>query len=404
VDSIALVEAPLEESQAEWGLKAKLEQAGFGVIVCDGVESCLNVIEQQQCKLVVIDDHIKSPSPQNIVQAIRDLDEDADMPVVLMGTDDHLNKRIESAEAGFDDYFLVSMSIEALQNRFQRLAFNKVANDQLKSQLQEARGMVFSAMSNTSDLGVNIQFMLDSHHCENLDELGMLLFQTLQHYGVVGSLQMRSQYGLKNMEANGMAKHLESTLLWELKDRGRYVDFGRRSVMNYENVSLLVKNMPKDEPVRYGALKDNLFSLLQGVDARIAAIDNIKSLKLEKQLVCLMTSRIQQLMEGMDESYQSIMKDIATVVEDMSERIHDVITVCALHEDQEMALERIIEQAVVETNDVFSKFIMSDGKMKESMRSIQQSFSSQQEELTPTQMIKMIKEFKDMDDDVSKVA
>ena len=66
------------------------------------------------------------------------------------------------------------------------------------------------------------------------------------------------------MEANGMAKDLEAHLLDELKDVGRYYDFGKRSVMNYENVSLLVKNMPIEDERRYGAIKDNIFSLLQG--------------------------------------------------------------------------------------------------------------------------------------------
>jgi hypothetical protein len=49
------------------------------------------------------------------------------------------------------------------------------------------------------------------------------------------------------MEANGMDKSLESKLLLEMKDQGRYVDFGHRSVMNYGAVSLFLKNMHVDE-------------------------------------------------------------------------------------------------------------------------------------------------------------
>ena len=102
-------------------------------------------------------------------------------------------------------------------------------------------------MSDTSDLGVNIQFLIDANQCNNLDELGMSLLQSVSNYGIKASLQLRSEFGIKNMEHNGMAKDLESALLWELRDDGRYVDFGKRSVMNYEQVSLLVKNMPLDD-------------------------------------------------------------------------------------------------------------------------------------------------------------
>lgn len=398
MDAIAVVELNSSE------LKSKLEETGYSCIGCTTLEECQQAVGSDDCKLIVIDDALTHPQPSELCSELRNESDFQEVPIVLMGKEDNLEKRLQSFEAGFDDYLIKGMVSDSIVHRFQRLIFNKVANDQLKDQLQEARGMAFTAMSNTSDLGVNIQFMLDSHHCDNLDELGMLLFQTLQHYGVSGSLQMRSHYGMKNMEANGMAKHLESNLLWELRERGRYVDFGRRSIMNYGKVSLLVKNMPEDDPGRYGALKDNLFSLLQGVDARITAIDNVKSLKLEKELVKLMTSRIQQLMQDMDETYQDMMKEIATVVEDMSERIHEVIVVCALHEDQETALEKIIESAIVETNDVFHKFFLSDSQMKQSMRSIQSSFETQGDELTPRQMIQLIREFKGEGEDLSSAA
>lgn len=380
-------------------LRSKLEGSGFTLHYCTSKEACLDAITQHNCNLVIVDESQEESTLSEVVSFFKEDDTVADIPVVLMGVEDSLDKRIHCYEIGYDDYLLTGITTEALNQRLKKLIFNKIANDQLKNQLSEARGMVFNVMSNTSDLGVNIQFMLDSHHCENLDELGMLLFQALQHYGVTCSLQMRSQFGIKNMEVNGMAKHLESNLLWELKERGRYVDFGHRSVMNYDKVSLLVKNMPKDNPERYGTLKDNLFSLLQGVDARICAIDNLKLLKLEKELVKLMGERVRLLMSEMDTTYQNMMKEIATVVEDMSERIHDVIVVCGLHEDQEAALEKIIEQAVVETNEVFSTLFMNDSKVKQSMQSIQSSFDGNQPDMTPKEVIRMIKEIKESNND-----
>lgn len=389
MEVIAVLSSKLES------LRSKLESSEFTLYYCTSKEACLETVAEHHCNLVIIDENQEESTLSEVISFFRNDDKIMDIPIVLMGIEDNLDKRINCYEMGFDDYLLISITTEAINQRLRKLIFNKIANDQLKNQLDEARGMVFNVMSNTSDLGVNIQFMLDSHHCDNLDELGMLLFQALQHYGVSCSLQMRSQFGIKNMESNGMAKHLESNLLWELKDRGRYVDFGRRSVMNYDKVSLLVKNMPKDNPERYGNLKDNLFSILQGVDARVSAIDNLKSLKLEKELVRLMGDRLRLLMSEMDDTYQNMMKEIAAVVEDMSERVHNVIVVCGLHEDQEQALEKIIEQAVVETNEVFSSLFMSDSKLKQSMQSIQSSFDENKVDMSPKEVIKMIKNIKE---------
>ncbi|MFT6113862.1 MAG: hypothetical protein ACJA10_000798 [Oleispira sp.] len=188
-------------------------------------------------------------------------------------------------------------------------------------QLAQANEMAFIAMSDTSDLGVNIQFLLDVNQCDNLDELGMRVFQALKSYGISCSLQLHSQFAVKNMEANGLMKALESRLLEEMRDQGRYVDFRHRSVTNDESVSLLVKNMPIDDEKKYGAIKDNIFSLLQGTDARIQALDTLENLALEKSLVRSLTIKMKGLMSSVDESYQCVMKDIADVVEDMADNI-----------------------------------------------------------------------------------
>jgi hypothetical protein len=178
-------------------------------------------------------------------------------------------------------------------------------------QLAQANEMAFIAMSDTSDLGVNIQFLLDVNQCDNLDELGMRVFQALKSYGISCSLQLHSQFAVKNMEANGLMKALESRLLEEMRDQGRYVDFRHRSV----------KNMPIDDEKKYGAIKDNIFSLLQGTDARIQALDTLENLALEKSLVRSLTIKMKGLMSSVDESYQCVMKDIADVVEDMADNI-----------------------------------------------------------------------------------
>ena len=118
--------------------------------------------------------------------------------------------------------------------RLNKAVFNKIANDQLQSQVKMANEAAFSAMADNSKLGINVHFLLDSFSCTNLDELGQQLFQALNNYGLKCSLQMRGRYETKNMEQNGMAKDLEAQLLSELKDSGRYYDFGKRSVMNYD--------------------------------------------------------------------------------------------------------------------------------------------------------------------------
>ena len=254
--------------------------------------------------------------------------------------------------------------------------FNRIANEQLKQQLDKANEMAFIAMSDTSDLGVNIQFLLDINQCENLDQAGMRLFQALKSYNISSSLQIRSRFGEKNMEANGMAKDLESTLLRECSEMGRYVDFGKRSIMNYGRVSLLVRNMPVDDPNKYGAIKDNVFSLLQGLDARVGALDNVESLKLESKLVVKLTSRMTHIMENIDKGYHDVMVRIADAVEDIADGIEQEIQFLGMDEQQERVIQKVLENGILETSRVFNEGLKMDKSLTGYLSEVGRVFAS----------------------------
>lgn len=357
----------------------------FESLLVNDEEGCLQALSDNRYQLVLADMTCSSIPVLELCQKIK---ASFDIPVIFVSSDDNNEERLAAYDCGADDYLSIDDLKTELHGRLERIIINKIANDQLKMQLAQANEMAFIAMSDTSDLGVNIQFLLDVNRCSNIDELGMRLFQALKSYGISCSLQLRSQFSVKNMEVNGMAKSLESKLLSEMKDQGRYVDFGHRSVMNYESVSLLVKNMPIDDEKKYGAIKDNVFSLLQGADARVQALDTLESLALEKNLVRSLTIKMKDLMSSVDESYQGVMKDIATVVEDMADNIESSMQYLGMDEAQEASLQATIEKAISNTNKIFNEGLSLDQDLHKFLVHIDALFKT--EKINPTQLVKII--------------
>jgi len=342
----------------------------------ESVDDCIRQVAADDVKLVLLNivDNLQ-PVWLNVCRQLKDTPSVTDTPIVILARDSELDSKMAYYDAGCDDY-VNSESMSELQARLMRVIFNKVANDQLKQQLQQANEMAFIAMSDTSDLGVNVQFLLDVNTCDNLDELGMRVFKSLQSYGINCSLQIRGRHTVKNMEANGMAKEMESVLLQECKDKGRYVDFGRRSIMNYGSVSLLVKNMPMNDDKKYGAIKDNVFSLLQGADARVKALDNLESLAMESLLVKRMAGQMRDLMKDVDSSYKGVMKDIADVVETMADGVESSIQFLGMDERQELALQKIMETGIVDTNRIFNQGMRMDEGLREFLEQVDNVFCS----------------------------
>lgn len=349
----------------------------FSLLSVATAQETFHLPDLEEYKLIVVVDKLTDPTAaQSQVKALKHHPAISLLPVVVLATEERdLDTRLAFYDAGCDDHIQIQDDAE-LQVRLMKAIFNRIANEQLKQQLDKANEMAFIAMSDTSDLGVNIQFLLDINQCENLDQAGMRLFQALKSYDISGSLQIRSRFGEKNMEANGMAKDLESTLLSECSDKGRYVDFGKRSIMNYGRVSLLVRNMPLDDPHKYGAIKDNVFSLLQGLDARVGALDNVESLNLESQLVVRLTNRMTHIMEDIEKGYHDVMVRIADAVEDIADGIEQEIQFLGMDERQEKVIQQVLEKGILDTNRVFNEGLKMDSSLTGYLTEVGRVFAS----------------------------
>ncbi|AJQ94449.1 response regulator transcription factor [Gynuella sunshinyii] len=334
----------------------------FVVVVKASVESFPATRDGKSPDLVICESESVDSTYENLKACKQRFDP---LDVILVADRLDLHDRLNMFTLGCEDCIESDLHPEELVARAQKLVFNRVANQQLKSQVEMATEAAYQAMSSTSDLGVNIQFFLDSADCQNFDELGLRAFQSFQSYGLKCSLQFRGRYETKNMEANGMAKEMESQILSELKSAGRYYDFGSRSVMNYNQVSILVKNMPTSNPERYGQIKDNVFSLLQGIDARIKALDNLKTIHREQQMIILLVARISSVLNDIDKSYMSVVRKSGEVVDDMAEAIQRMINYMGLNESQEQQLEKVIGEAIEQQQQLFGEGLKVDSNFSD---------------------------------------
>lgn len=368
--SVLAYPAPLCES-----LSVRL-QGKFAWITANSVDDCIDVAVQSDPKLLIVRSSEIGDALLDLCAAWQANDDVAGTPIIALSATDDISGKLRAFEAGCDDYMLESVSSDELGARINRAIYNKIANDQLRSRMQQASELAYIAMANSSMLGVNIQFLLDSAQANNLDELGQLFFRAIKNYDLVCSLQLRSEYGVKNMEANGMAKDLESQILTSLSNHGRFYDFGQRTVINYGVASILIKNMPLEDERRYGEIRDNIFALIQGLDSRTKSLDTIRKSEQEKALVEKLAFGIKCTMETVDGSFQAIMRDIATVVDDMAERMSIAIPAMSLSETQEKTLESIIESAVMDTQRVFNSGLKVDEQFVMLVDTINRLFAS----------------------------
>ena len=334
----------------------------------------------------MIFDCLSAPS-LNIVslRTLLKMEEVCDIPVVVLAKANSVQDKLDALEIGADDFIEPNIDKEEVCARVTKAILHRVAADQLSSRLEMANQTAHTAMIDNSDLGANIQFLINVHECDNLDQLGQMFFSTIERYGLKCSLQLRGDYEIKNMEAHGMAKDLESQLMTQLKGGERYIDFGPRTIVNYDRVSLLIKNMPVSDPDKYGAIKDNTFSLIQGMNARVQSIEDQAHLIEERETLEKLASDVRSVMTRIQSSYQRVMRDIATEVDNTSEALAVKLPSFALTEADELYIENVMAKCVKNTTMIFNEGLQVDeaiqrleGTIDRSLEAV--SFASQDKE------------------------
>ncbi|RMF14169.1 MAG: response regulator [Gammaproteobacteria bacterium] len=339
-------------------LKNILKDA-FEVIECS-LDSLAHNAQQIDCPMLLIGPQLESEQALALLSKIKESPELEDIPIIVLTSDDTIEFKVRAFEKGASECLDVGMPSEEFIARINRVLMHTIANRQLKGQLKMAHEVAMVAMNDASDLGINLHFLIEANRCQNLDELGLLLLQATNKYGLRCSLQIRSRFGEKNLELNGMPKELESQLLRHMHDSGRFISFGKRLVINYGQASLLVKNMPVDDEKRTGALRDNLFYLVQGCDARVKALDDAHALASETQLLTLLVKKVEQMLASVDEAYQNLTNEIVSEVERLADEFELSILTLDLSESQEQTLSSLLKQSIERTNAAFTKGLRID--------------------------------------------
>ena len=144
-------------------------------------------------------------------------------------------------------------------------------NYRLEQQLKEASDIAVLSMSVSSQLGEVIRFLERSYQCSSYEALTELLEETLalmgvKGCGIIGIDESNTYFGDQEKE------YILRRLVEQYRDKGRTVDLENRTFINFEKISLLARNLPDPSSEEHGRIKDALFTLIEGAEARIKSI------------------------------------------------------------------------------------------------------------------------------------
>lgn len=194
-------------------------------------------------------------------------------PVIFVSAHDSAPERVAAYEAGGDDFLTKPISANELRHKVATVLGVQARMRALYERSSAAQQVAFTAMTSMGDLGVIIDFMRQSAASRDYASLSNDLVAAMTAWGLQGAVQVRGVSGELNQSVGDHTSPLQDSVMGTLRDMGRIFEMGSRAVVNFLHVSLLVQNLPTDDPDKVGRLRDHLALLGESADARVEALD-----------------------------------------------------------------------------------------------------------------------------------
>ena len=310
-------------------------------------KACLAILEEDPYDLVLLDVNMPEMDGYEVCKHIKQNAQTAMIPVIFVSALASTEERLKGYEYGAEEYVTKPFKEDDITQTVSKVLEQFIQAKNFEAQSKEAMSTAFQAMTNSAEMGQIIQYMQASYACKNVEKLAEALQQTLSGFGLNSCIMFRMQYQTSFF---GCAKDsLEAKVLERFFETERIVNFGARTVINDNHVSLLIKNMPLDKPEDYGRLKDNLAALMSGTEARCNALEIEYQLDVERNLgLQSVLTKSRKHLQEIDKLIDHQKGSIEQTLIDTSQKVESIIFGLGLNETQEQSILAAIDKGVEE--------------------------------------------------------
>jgi len=190
-----------------------------------------------------------------------------------------------------------------------------------------------------------LQFLRTSFTCPNYTTLIRELLNANAAYGLEGCVQLCGKTSVVSMNNERPCSPQEESVLMHMALQGRLFEFGSRTSCSHPHVTVIIKNMPRDDEERHGRMKDNLALLTEGANARVQALDDQFTMSIQQQFMLQLISGARDALAEIEGPRKKQMSESSQIMEDFHKQLERMLLSLGLTQSQEDDLLQITQPA-----------------------------------------------------------
>lgn len=176
--------------------------------------------------------------------------------------------------------------------------------DQLQGQLDSVNEIVVTMMKANGDQSNLIAFSRRVGSCESFEELGDAVLATMDNFGLSGSVQIRSSEGVFNRSHHGHVRPADLARLSDLSSNERFEQDGAALLVRYEQLSMLVDQLPPEETEQSARFKDNLAIAMELAVAEVSNLERAYDREKQQANLKKLIASTLRTMQRVEEQFQ----------------------------------------------------------------------------------------------------
>jgi CheY-like chemotaxis protein len=306
-------------------------------------EACLPRLETKKPAMFLLDVSLPGMDGYALCRRIKDDDSMSNIPVTFVSGHDTIEARIQGYDAGGEDFIVKPFAPEELQRKVkvaQQIIAGKAA---LEEQAKSANSFSMMLMTSMGESGIVMQFLGKLFAWNSEQDVAAGVLELLQSYQLEGVVQTRVAQRCLTLSPAGTDLPLEVSVLNHLRTQGRIFEFRNRGAYNCEHVTLVVNNMPVNDPDLCGRLRDHLSLVAQGADSRLHALETEEANRRNRAGIGEAMTSIQESLAAMRKAHALDRAASSQLLMELEQSLAKAFVHLGLTTSQERHLEDLVQ-------------------------------------------------------------
>jgi CheY-like chemotaxis protein len=329
----------------------------------DGAEG-LNRARSERPDLVLTDIVMPGMTGYDLCRALKEDAATRSIPVIFLSGAVGLEEHLAGHDAGGEDFLPKPFKPAELLYKVDHALRVAEERRQLATNADSAFQTAMTAMSSAAELGVVLNFVRNSFSCADYSALADAVVATCAEFGLNACVRLNGRYPPVSRNRAGASSVLETGILERMAEFERIVDFNKRTAINYDNVTLLITDMPHTDAERYGRLRDHLATLAECADARVRALDDALDVSAKHHALARLVEQSRLALADIDQRHRRNHNDARVIMHGMLATVEQSFSRLDLSDDQEDYIAAVINAAVRQVMDMFAQGLAIDNHLR----------------------------------------